>query len=93
MMGHIIEWYYNGLAGIRPLAPGFQRVRIDPYLPESMDHFACQYETPRGLIRVTAERSRQGVVYRAEIPGDIICEAAPVVELISFQKEQSDLPM
>ena len=93
MMGHIIEWYYNGLAGIRPLAPGFQRVRIDPYLPESMDHFACQYETPRGLIRVTAERSRQGVVYRAEIPGDIICEAAPGVELISFQKEQSDLPM
>ena len=87
MMGHIIEWYYNGLAGIQPLAPGFSRVRIDPYLPESMKHFACEYETPRGLIRVTAERSRQGVSYRAEVPAEIVCEAAAGVELISSQKE------
>lgn len=28
MMGHIIEWYYNGIAGIRPMEPGFGRVEI-----------------------------------------------------------------
>ena len=92
MMGHVIEWYYNGIAGIQPLAPGFSRVRIDPYMPESMNRFDCRYEAPRGPIRVTAERGRQGVSYRAEVPSGVVCETAPGVELISFQKEQTDRP-
>ena len=92
MMGHVIEWYYNGIAGIQPLAPGFSRVRIDPYLPDDMNRFECEYETPRGPIRVKAERSRQGVSYRAEIPSGVVCEAAPGVELISFQTGQKDRP-
>lgn len=85
MMGHIIEWYYNGLAGIQPLAPGFSRVKIDPWLPACMGRFACQYETPRGLIRVTAERSQQGARYRVEIPAGVDCEASPDVEVICSQ--------
>ena len=92
MMGHVIEWYYNGIAGIQPLAPGFSRVRIDPYLPDDTNRFECEYETPRGPIRVKAERSRQGVSYRAEIPSGVVCEAAPGVELISFQTGQKDRP-
>ena len=87
MMGHIIEWYYNGLAGIRPLAPGFCRVCIDPYLPESMNRFSCQYETPMGSICVTAERAGKTARFRAEIPNGILCEAAPGVEIISSRTE------
>ncbi|MBR1660296.1 MAG: alpha-L-rhamnosidase, partial [Oscillospiraceae bacterium] len=60
MMGHIIEWYYNGLAGIRPLEPGFRRVEIRPWLPEGMKRFDCAYETPRGIIRVSAHRGKDG---------------------------------
>ena len=47
MMGHIVEWYYNGIAGIRPLKPGFEKICICPYLPESMHEFACSYESVR----------------------------------------------
>ena len=83
MMGHIIEWYYNGLAGIRPLEPGFRRVRIDPYLPDGMDHFACSYETPFGTIRVTAERIGGTARFTAEIPPEIAAEAARDVELLT----------
>ena len=72
MMGHIIEWYYNGLAGIQPLEPGFRRVRIDPYLPEGMDRFDCSYHTPLGTIRVSARRgSDKTARFEVETPAGI----------------------
>lgn len=86
MMGHIIEWYYNGLAGIQPLEPGFRRVRIDPYLPESMGHFVCTYETPLGEIRVTAERRGGAVRYTAELPSEIAVEAAQHITVLLQHK-------
>ena len=56
MMGHIIEWYYNGLAGIKPLEPGFKKVLIKPYLPESMNYMKCRYESVSGMIQVILTR-------------------------------------
>jgi hypothetical protein len=56
MMGHIIEWYYNGIAGIKPLEPGFKKVLIEPYLPESMNHIECTYNSVNGQIRVQLDR-------------------------------------
>ena len=88
MMGHIIEWYYNGIAGIRPLEPGFRRVRIDPYLPESVNRFACSYETPRGCIRVCGERRDGQAAFTAEVPEGISWEAAEGVAVTAaFRRE------
>ena len=55
MMGHIIEWYYNGIAGIQPLKPGFKEVRICPYLPEGMTEFTCTYDSASGKICVAVK--------------------------------------
>ena len=57
MMGHIIEWYYNGIAGIEALAPGFSSVRICPYLPDGMHSFSCSYESESGKICVEVKES------------------------------------
>ena len=86
MMGHIIEWYYNGLAGIQPLKPGFRSVRIAPYLPDSMSQLSCSYETPQGVIRVEAERRDGEVLFRAEVPDGVRCEAAGNVFLRAYCK-------
>jgi hypothetical protein len=56
MMGHILEWYYNGIAGIIPLEPGFGRVLVKPYLPESMNEFKCTYKSAKGDINVHVVR-------------------------------------
>lgn len=87
MMGHIIEWYYNGLAGIQGLEPGFKRVRIDPYLPEGMDSFSCSYETVHGTITVTAERRAGQARFTALIPAGITAEFAPGVSPAGSQRE------
>ncbi len=68
MMGHIIEWYYNGIAGIIPEEPGFAKVTIRPYLPESIHEFTCTYQSIRGLIRVHVKESEEEIVLEAEVP-------------------------
>lgn len=73
MMGHIIEWYYNGMAGIQPLAPGFARVRVSPWMPEGMNELRCTYETPRGVIRVAGSRIDGVPKYQITIPNGIEC--------------------
>lgn len=71
MMGHIIEWYYNGLAGIRSLEPGFGRIEIAPYLPESMNEFTCSYNSVKGKITVHVTRENGEVKVEADVPENI----------------------
>ena len=72
MMGHITEWFYSGIAGIEILEPGFKKVRIHPWMPESIHTFTCTHETPYGTIRVRGER-RDGVPH-FEVTGPELCQ-------------------
>ena len=71
MMGHIIEWFYNGIAGINPVEPGFKKVKITPWMPDSMEHFRCNYDTPLGTIVMEGKRENGTVTYNTEIPDGI----------------------
>lgn len=71
MMGHIAEWYYNGIAGIIPEAPGFQSITIRPYLPESMTKFVCSYASASGMIAVSVTENEKEIQLNAEVPGDV----------------------
>lgn len=82
MMGHIAEWYYNGMAGIQPLEPGFRKVLIRPYLPESVRELKCSYQSASGLIEVSMER--------VDGKTDLQIQAAPGIETVvdrSFLEE------
>lgn len=68
MMGHIIEWYYNGIAGIIPEEPGFAKVTIRPCLPESIHEFDCTYQSVRGRIRVHVKEAEEEIVLETEVP-------------------------
>ncbi|MGN0362147.1 MAG: family 78 glycoside hydrolase catalytic domain [Bilifractor sp.] len=71
MMGHIVEWYYNGIAGIQILEPGFRKVAIKPYMPESINHFVCTHRTPYGEIRVEGCRENGKPDYKITVPSEI----------------------
>lgn len=68
MMGHIIEWYFTGIAGIEPLEPGFRKIRIHPWMPESVNTFTCSYDTPYGTIVVRGERINQIPKFEITLP-------------------------
>ncbi len=71
MMGHIIEWYYNGIAGIKILEPGFKKISIKPYMPKSMNEFNCCYNSVRGTIKVSAKRNGEKVEVEVSVPDGI----------------------
>lgn len=68
MMGHIIEWYYNGIAGIIPAEPGFEKVIIKPWLPESIHEFTCAYESVQGPVKVHVKESEKEILLETEAP-------------------------
>lgn len=71
MMGHVAEWFYNGLAGICPLEPGFQKVLIKPYLPKTVNKVKCSYQSVRGNIQVVMERIQDGVSLEVNAPDGV----------------------
>ncbi len=73
MMGHIIEWYYNGIAGIIPKEPGFAKVTIRPWLPESIHEFTCAYQSVRGRIRVHVKETAEEILLETEVPSNVEC--------------------
>ena len=58
-------------AGIRPAEPGFRKIKIQPYLPESMNSFTCSYRSAAGMITVKAERVDGKPVFQAEVPDGV----------------------
>ena len=68
MMGHIVEWYYNGIAGIQAMEPGFWKVKICPYLPESIHEFQCSYNSAAGKITVYVKEEEDEIRLQVKIP-------------------------
>jgi alpha-L-rhamnosidase len=67
MLGHVEQWFWAGLAGIRP-EPGLRRVSIRPEPVGDIDWVKARWETFRGPVVV--EWRIEGGVFRmtAEIP-------------------------
>lgn len=76
MMGHIIEWYYNGIAGIIPEEPGFKKITIRPYLPETIHEFKCSYASASGVIKVYVKEMEEDIILKTEVPDNVKCETS-----------------
>ena len=49
-LGSIDGWFHRYLAGIRPAAPGYAEIAIEPFVPARLDHAAATRETVRGTV-------------------------------------------
>lgn len=50
MFGDISAWFYRALAGIRPDAPGFKRIRIQPQIVGDLTWARASYDSIHGRI-------------------------------------------
>lgn len=71
MMGHIIEWYYTGIAGIHMIEPGFEKIVIQPYLPETMTWFKCSYASIKGNIVIEVHKKDDQICVQLTIPNNV----------------------
>jgi hypothetical protein len=73
MLGHLMEWLYSGLGGIRQQkgSVGYKRILIAPQLVSGIDQVAVTYHSINGPIAVRWERTTEGKArLHVEIPAN-----------------------
>lgn len=72
--------------GVRPAAPGFEKVEVRPWTPDSLDWAEGVVPTPKGGIAVRWERADGGVTATIEIPEGVTGEfTAPAGETTALK--------
>ncbi len=89
MLGHLMEWFYSGVAGIRQEegSVGFKQIRIYPEPVGDLSSAKGSYLSPYGLIEtewrktaanfeldVTVPANTTAIVYLPAMPGKRISE-------------------
>jgi alpha-L-rhamnosidase len=62
LLGDLLTWFYEDLAGIAPASPGFKTLRMRPSFPDSLNFVTALYHTPYGVVSSEWKR-RDGKVY------------------------------
>lgn len=67
MMGHIMEWFFAEVAGIKG-SVGFETVSIKPACKDFVEGFECEYDSVRGKIKVVYDGEKLAV----EVPSNVV---------------------
>ena len=70
MLGHLMEWFYSGAAGIRPdeKSVGFRDIIIHPEPVGDLTYVSSQHDSPYGKISSYWEKKVNEFSLRTEIP-------------------------
>ena len=72
MLGHITEWFYAGLGGIKPdpAAPGWKKFIIKPAVVGDLTWVKAHYDSPYGRIISQWKRSGRNVTMEVTVPAN-----------------------
>lgn len=72
MLGHAEEWFYSGLAGIRPdpSAPGFKRSIIRPAVVGDLTWVKAHHDSPYGRIASAWKRDKSRFTLEVDVPSN-----------------------
>jgi alpha-L-rhamnosidase len=69
--GAIVQWFYEDLAGIRPLEPGFGVIEFKPQIPtKGLDSISASYESVRGRIAIRWKKSAKALELDVTVPAN-----------------------
>ncbi len=74
LLGDLILWEYEYLAGIRPLAPGYSQIQLKPYPIEGLDYVNCAYHSVSGRIESNWRRDGDRFEWDILIPANTTAE-------------------
>jgi alpha-L-rhamnosidase len=87
MLGDLLTWYYENLAGIKAASPGFKKIIMKPEMIIGLDHVNATYQSVHGMIKsnwkksaklfnwnITVPPNTTAVVYLPANEGDVVAE-------------------
>ncbi|MDP4250271.1 MAG: glycoside hydrolase family 78 protein [Bacteroidota bacterium] len=70
MIGDLLTWYYENLAGIKAAAPAFSRITMRPLMADGLKFVKASYDSPYGPIVSDWKKDEQGFGWKIEIPAN-----------------------
>ena len=72
MLGHIMEWFHNGLGGIKQAekSVGYRQIEIDPQVVGDITYTNVSYESPYGTIKSDSKKTGNNFHLNVSIPGN-----------------------
>ncbi|MGF2414889.1 MAG: alpha-L-rhamnosidase C-terminal domain-containing protein, partial [Ferruginibacter sp.] len=72
MLGDLITWFYENLAGIRTdkEAVGFKKITMKPSLPDSLHFVNAAYKSSYGLIKSNWKKNNSKLEWNISIPAN-----------------------
>ncbi len=76
MLGHLMEWFYTGLAGIKTAKDGvaFNKIEIRPQPVGDLTHAKANYHSPYGMIETEWNKKGKAFELKLTIPANTIAE-------------------
>ncbi len=70
MLGHVMEWFYSGLAGIQQTekSVAYKEIRIKPEFVDGLSFVKGSFESPYGKIRSEWKKTANDIQIKIEIP-------------------------
>ncbi|MES2275503.1 MAG: family 78 glycoside hydrolase catalytic domain [Bacteroidota bacterium] len=72
MLGHLMEWFYSGLAGIRPAegSVAFNKIEINPQVVGDVTWARANYQSPYGVISSNWKKTAGKFELKVSIPAN-----------------------
>jgi alpha-L-rhamnosidase len=74
LLGDLILWEYEYLAGIRAMEPGYSKIQLKPYPIEGLDFVNCAYNSISGRIESSWKRNGNHFEWDFTIPANTTAE-------------------
>lgn len=68
LLGDLLVWYYENLAGIKSAAPGFKQIVMKPEIIEGLNHVNASYQSIYGLIKSNWTKTAGQFIWNISIP-------------------------
>lgn len=70
LLGDLIVWYYESLAGIKAAEPGFKTIEMKPEFIEGLDFVNASHESIQGLIKSHWTKTDEQLTWNITIPAN-----------------------
>ncbi len=91
MLGHIEEWFYEGLGGLRIEQPGFRRLRIEPQVVEGLEWVEVTYRSIHGEIRSAWKREGDQLTVDITTPPGVLADVVLPIQPGSIKESGMDI--
>ncbi len=70
MLGDLLVWYYESLAGIKAAKPGYYQIDMKPEFSVGLNFVKASYASAQGMIRSEWQKSADGLEWKMTIPAN-----------------------